>query len=140
MDYFHLFTIGFILLALELVIPGTFYFLWIAIGSLIVGSITFFFADLNFLSIAIIWSVISISGLYFTKKYISLNLDQDIGKRLNKYINHHYILKEPISNGKGRIKLGGSYWPVNGPDLPADSKIIIKKIENITFIVEEFKN
>jgi membrane protein implicated in regulation of membrane protease activity len=32
-------------------------------------------------------------------------------------------LAEPISNGRGRIRLGDTLWRVSGPDLPAGAQV-----------------
>lgn len=141
LSYWHLLGMGLVLLAFEMLIPGTFYFLWLGVSTLAVGGVMFLFPQLTLLPLISLWAAFCFVGLYVTKKYppYSLKADQEVGERLNQYIGKTYVLEEPIQNGEGRLRLSGSYWRIKGPDLPKKTKIVIVKLESTVFIVEKTK-
>ena len=47
----------------------------------------------------------------------------NLNRRGAQYVGRQFALVEPISNGRGRIRLGDSSWTVTGPDLPAGQTV-----------------
>ena len=45
-------------------------------------------------------------------------------------------LQEPIVEGRGRIRLDDTWWPVNGEDLPAGTRVRIASARGRTLTIE----
>jgi membrane protein implicated in regulation of membrane protease activity len=122
-------VLGFILLALEIVVPGVF-LLWIGIAALLIGAISLLIWDAGFW----IWQVqviaflgLSLVSAYAGKRFMGsgkATTDQPLlNQRGAQMIGRTATLDEPILEGRGRIRLGDTQWRVSGPDLPAGARV-----------------
>lgn len=59
-----------------------------------------------------------------------------LNKRSAKFVGDTYTLDEPIVNGKGRMKVGESWWRVEGPDLPAQTRVKVIAASGVVLKVE----
>jgi membrane protein implicated in regulation of membrane protease activity len=53
-----------------------------------------------------------------------------------RHIGEVIVLKEPLQNGTGRIRLGNRDWPVRGPNLPAGSKARVTGVDGTVLLVD----
>ena len=118
-------VIGFVLLALELLLPGG-VFLWLGIAAIITALISFIvpldwphqmaaFGLLGILSILFWLRVIRERGNGTDKPLLNRRAERHVGQELT--------LEEPISGGFGRVPIGDTMWRISGPDLPAGRKV-----------------
>lgn len=134
------FTIGVVLMILEMVIPGIF-LMWFGISALIVGTIALLLPiDMNTqLVIFAVVSVVSvIAVLIFMRKRIpeskstvTSNLNQARGAEL---IGQTYTLTSDVVNGEGKLSIGDTVWLIRGANAVTGSTIKIEKIENNALI------
>jgi membrane protein implicated in regulation of membrane protease activity len=123
-------VLGFVLLVMEIVLPGVF-LLWIGIAALIVGAISLFVWDAGFWSWQVqvlLFLVLSLASAYAGKKLVGSSRKDDsdqplLNQRGVQLIGRTATLTEPISNGRGRVRLGDTLWRVSGPDLPAGAQV-----------------
>ncbi len=122
-------VLGFVLIVLEIVAPGVF-LLWIGIAALAVGAISLFVWDAGFWTWQVqvlLFLVLSLVSAYAGKKLVGSRKDSSDQPLLNRrgvqLIGRTATLTEPISNGRGRIRLGDTLWRVSGPDLPAGAQV-----------------
>lgn len=116
---------GLALLGIELLVPGG-VVVWFGLAAIAVGILVF----TGILSWQIQWllfGVLSIVGvtvwtLYFKSKGGKSD-SPFLNERQQKLVGGVYCLSEPIVNGRGRMKVGDSWWLVEGPDLPAQSQV-----------------
>ena len=122
-------VLGFILLVLEIAVPGVF-LLWIGIAALIIGAASLALWDAGFW----IWQVqvvaflaLSLVSAYVGKQIVGRRQDQSdqplLNRRSEQMIGRTATLVEPIREGRGRIQLGDTLWRVSGPDLPAGTRV-----------------
>ncbi|MGN6144824.1 MAG: NfeD family protein [Mesorhizobium sp.] len=122
-------VLGFILLVLEIAVPGVF-LLWIGIAALIIGAVSLALWDAGFWS----WQVqvvaflaLSLVSAYVGKQIVGRRQDQSdqplLNRRGEQMIGRTATLVEPIREGRGRIQLGDTLWRVSGPDLPAGTRV-----------------
>lgn len=122
-------VLGFVLLGLEIIVPGVF-LLWIGIAALVVGAASLALWDTSLW----IWQVqvvaflaLSLVSAYVGKQIVRRSGDISDQPLLNQrgaqLIGRTATLTEPISNGRGRIRLGDTLWRVSGPDLPAGAQV-----------------
>ncbi|WP_173932432.1 NfeD family protein [Chelativorans sp. Marseille-P2723] len=122
--------LGFVLLALEILIPGVF-LLWIGIAAILTGALS-----LQLWALAL-WSwqvqVLVFLGLSLASAYVGMRVmdarrehetdEPLLNRRAEQLAGRTATLDEPITHGHGRIKIGDTFWRVTGPDLPAGSRV-----------------
>ena len=62
-------------------------------------------------------------NMYFNKE------DEKMNHRGTEYIGHVAILESAVVNGVGRIKLGDTYWTLNGEDCPVGTQVRITRLQ-----------
>jgi inner membrane protein len=133
--------LGGILLAIEVMAPGTF-ILWLGLSAILVGAISFAihwgwqeqgvaFAVLAVASVALWWRF----GRH--DRHESAESDQPfLNRRAQGFVGRVFTLEKPIVDGAGTVRIGDSIWRVTGPDCAAGSRIKIARAEGATLFVE----
>lgn len=135
-------VLGFVLLALEILVPGVF-LLWIGIAALITGAISLLIWETG----AWIWQVqivvfllLALVSAYAGNRIMGGRkgrTDQPLlNRRGEQLIGRTATLTEPIREGRGRIQLGDTLWLVSGPELPTGTRVRVVSVENSELVVE----
>ena len=125
-------VLGFVLLSLEILVPGVF-LLWIGLAALIVGAVSlmiwgaaFWIWELQ----VVVFLALSLVCAFVGKKIMGRSGDDTdqplLNRRGDQLVGRTATLTEPITDGRGRIKIGDTMWRVSGPDLPAGTKVRVK--------------
>lgn len=130
-------AVGFVLLALEILVPGVF-LLWIGLAALIVGALSLMLWDAAFwvwqLQV-VVFLALALACAFAGKKLIGKRgevSDQPLlNRRGDQLVGRTATLTEPIIDGRGRIKIGDTMWRVSGPDLPAGTKVRVKSATDL---------
>lgn len=129
--------LGVVLLALEIVLPGA-YLLWLGIAAVITGLASFLLDGASFW----IWQIqvvafliLSIISVLIGRRFFLANGANDtdqplLNQRERQLVGRLAILAEPISEGRGRIRLGDTLWRVTGPDMPAGTRVRVVDVKN----------
>ncbi len=121
---------GILLLAAELAAPGVF-LIWIGAAAIVVGMLSLALWDaaiwswqLQFVLFAALAAVFAVAGRrFYARKEAS---DQPyLNRRGESLVGRTATLHEPITEGRGRIRLDDTWWPVMGPDLPAGTRVTV---------------
>lgn len=122
--------IGLVFLGLEIMIPGVF-LLWVGLAALAVGAISFplwnvaaWTWQLQFF----VFAVLAVAFALFGRRLSASSAESDqpmLNRRTDGLVGRTATLEEPISDGRGRIRLDDTTWIVNGPDLPAGTRVRI---------------
>jgi membrane protein implicated in regulation of membrane protease activity len=135
-------VLGFVLLALEIVIPGVF-LLWIGIAALVTGAISLLIWDASawiWQAQVLVFLLLSLISAYAGNKVMggrNGKTDQPLlNRRSEQLIGRTATLTEPIREGRGRIRLGDTLWRVSGPDLPTGTRVRVVSVENSELVVE----
>lgn len=121
--------LGLVLLAAELVLPG-FFLVWIGLAGIIVGALSLLFWESAFWVWQVQWLVFAavavIVALLGRRYFYNNNQVTDepfLNQRGASLVGRTATLGEPISEGRGRIRLDDTYWTVAGPDLPVGTRV-----------------
>ncbi|MBB4952519.1 membrane protein implicated in regulation of membrane protease activity [Agrobacterium vitis] len=122
---------GLALLALEMALPGMF-LIWFGVGALLTGLLSvLFWGDafwpwqVQFIVFAS-FSVISILlGRKLVRSDAARSDEPLLNQRTASLVGRTATLEDAIVEGRGRIRLDGTFWPVIGPDLAAGTRIKI---------------
>jgi hypothetical protein len=139
-EYWHWAVAGLLLLALEVFAPGAI-FMWLGIAALVIAAILAMIPTLSWewqWSLFSVLSVASIIGwrIFFRRHPLP---DEHSPRKLNQrgkeLVGRVVTLSQPIENGIGRTQLGDSWWRIEGPDLPAGSKVKIVDSRGSSLVV-----
>ncbi len=127
-----------LLLVLELAIPGTF-FLWLGIGAILVGFLVLLF-NISFQAQVLFFAGGIIFSILLARAYLKnhpIKSDQPLlNSRGAEYIGRIFTLTEDVVNGIGRVRVGDSYWRVEGPDAPQGTQVRVIAVEGVRLKVE----
>lgn len=125
--------LGLVLLVLEVLAPGIF-FLWLGAAALVIGVISLVVwgigAELWTWQVQVIgFLILSVGFVYAGRSWLArTETDSDeplLNDRVAQMVGRTATLEDPITNGVGRVRLGDTLWRVEGPDLPAGTKVRI---------------
>ena len=125
-------VLGFVLLTLEILVPGVF-LLWIGLAALVVGAVSLMFWNAGFW----IWEIqvvvflaLALVSAYSGKRIMGGRKDDSdqplLNRRGDQLVGRTATLTEPITDGRGRVKIGDTMWRVSGPDLPVGTTVRVK--------------
>lgn len=129
--------LGVVLLALEIVLPGA-YLLWLGVAAIITGLSSFLLDSASFW----IWQiqvvaflVLSIISVLVGRRFFPANGTDDtdqplLNQRERQLVGRLGILSEPLSEGRGRVRLGDTLWRVTGPDMQAGARVRVVDVKD----------
>lgn len=135
-------VLGFVLLAAELVAPGVF-LIWIGVAALVVGILSLLLWEAGFW----IWQVqlvlfalLSVAAVLLGRRFVlstSETSDEPLlNQRAESLVGRTAVLEKPIAEGRGRIRLDDTFWIVEGPDLPAGTRVRVVSTNGRNLTVE----
>lgn len=123
--------VGLLLLAAELVLPG-FFLVWIGIAALLTGALSLILweaAAWSWQVQGLVFAVLAITATLLGRRYFAAGRSTTdeplLNQRVASLVGRTATLNEPILEGRGRIRLDDTWWSVQGPDLPAGTRIRI---------------
>jgi membrane protein implicated in regulation of membrane protease activity len=132
------FILGGVLLALEIIAPGTF-MLWLGLSAVAVGLI----------SLVIVWpwqaqlvafAVLSIASIVlwrrFGAKRDEIRAQPFLNRRAEGFVGRVFTLEKPIVDGSGTVRIGDTVWQVRGPDSAAGSRVKVTDADGAVLMVE----
>jgi membrane protein implicated in regulation of membrane protease activity len=124
--YWHWWALGGALLIVEALVPG-FVFLWLGIAAALVGTLLWLWPGIGPDFQILIFAALSVASVVGWRHWRSAHpapSDQpNLNRRGAQYVGRQVALVEPITNGRGRVRLGDASWAVAGPDLPAGETV-----------------
>jgi hypothetical protein len=131
---------GLILLALEVVLPGTF-FLWFGVSAIIVGIAALIFPALAWQAELIGFVVLAVVLVIVGRRYYSGGLGRirptGLNERAQNLVDRETVLGEPIVDGRGRIRVDDTVWRITGPDMPSGSRVNVVGADGSVLRVEK---
>lgn len=136
---------GLALLVLEVVVPGV-YLLFFGIAALIVGTNAVILSQHGWFGWeeqVVAFVIVSVAVLYLGRRWYGTRDAPasaiPLNRRADRLIGQSAILSEAIVGGRGRIKVEDSWWTVEGPELPAGSRVRIEGAKGTILTVSSLK-
>jgi membrane protein implicated in regulation of membrane protease activity len=128
-----------ILFALDVLAPG-FYLVWFAIASGVVGALLFAVPLENPWPL-VVFCAASLISLAIGRALWGSHKEREsdrplLNQRGRQLVGKTYVLSDPISGGRGRMKVGDTMWTVTGPNLPAGQLVRVTNADGIVLTVE----
>jgi membrane protein implicated in regulation of membrane protease activity len=131
------FVLAAVFLLLELMLPGVF-MLWLGFAAILVGIIslaTNWMWQAQLIAFAILAIACIPAWRYFARS-IAGGDRPFLNRRAEGYVGRIFTLEKPIVGGVGTIRIEDTVWRVNGPDLPAGSRVKIARADGADLAVE----
>jgi membrane protein implicated in regulation of membrane protease activity len=135
-------AIGILLVIVEM-LTGTFFFLFLGIGALLVSSLVWTLG-IGGLAQGVVFgmsAIVAVGAWWKLRPNPDDRIEQLSGAAgLNnpnaRFVGREADLAEAIHGGEGRIRLDDSLWFVTGPDLPAGSRVRVVGVSGAKLRVE----
>lgn len=142
-SFWHWLILGFALVALEVVVPGTF-LVWPGMAAIVTGMVAYMAPGLPWQGLAGLFAVLTVASAVIGRRlYAHLRQPVDseptLNRRAEAFVGTTHTLSSPILDGQGRLKLGDSTWKVVGPDLPTGARVRIVGVDGIALKVEKIE-
>ena len=122
-------VLGIVLLILEVLMPGVF-LVWIGIAAIVTGALSLLLWESAFWTWHAQWlvfSILSLVAVVIGRRIVNTRgtaSDQPyLNQRGQSLVGRTATLEQPISEGRGRIRLDDTMWSVQGPDLPVGARV-----------------
>ncbi|MFM8442550.1 MAG: NfeD family protein [Methylococcus sp.] len=137
--FWHWWSLGAILLIVELLAPGMF-FLWMGESAFVVGAIVWLFPGMDVEYQVMLFSVLSVISILAARRFLKRRpIESDrpfLNQRTAQYVGRVFTLEEAIINGRGKIRVDDSTWRVEGEDCPAGAKVRVVDAEGVILKVQ----
>ena len=132
-------TIGVVLCAFEALAPGMF-MLWLGIAAIVTGVVVFL-APLTVEWSLLLFCLLALLSVATGRKfYGAQDKESDkpfLNRRADAMIGQIFTLESAIADGEGRIRYHDSVWRVQGPDLPAGTRVRVTGVADPTLLKVE---
>ena len=122
-------VLGIILLIAEVLLPG-FFLLWVGIAAILTGALSLMLWDAAFWTWHVQWLVfaaLSLAAVFAGRRFVTgrgtASDEPFLNQRGEGLVGRTATLEQPISEGRGRIRLDDTQWTVRGPDLPVGTRV-----------------
>jgi len=133
------FVVGLALVALELLVPGSF-LVWLGLAAIVAGGVGVLIPvvgwQVQFLVFAATATLLVLVGRQVFSRAVSPGERPFLNERGARLVGTTYVLDEPIVNGRGRILVADSRWKVVGPDLPSGTRVRVASVDGAQVTVE----
>ena len=132
LGHWHWWILAAALIILEVFAPGAF-FLWLEITSILVVSLFYVIPWMGWEYQLLLFSVLSVISIVLWRKYFHIkptDTDQpNLNRRGQQYIGRVFTLKEPVTDGIGKIRVDDSTWKIRGEDCPAGTQVEVTDVD-----------
>lgn len=135
--FWHWFVLAMVLLVMELFAPAAF-LIWIGAAAAVLGIIVLLIPALSWQLQCILFAILAIVAVFVGRKLFRQHSSAEpstLNRRGSEYLGREFSLQEPISNGRGQLKIDDTLWRVDGPDLPAGARVRVASMNGATLVV-----
>ena len=139
MGFWHWMILGVALLVFELM-SGSGFLLWIAIGSFITSIFMLFAPAIDWPWALLLFSTFSVITCLLWWRYLKSCTERSdkptLNRRTDNFIGRIFDLETPIENGRGKIRIGDTFWVVEGNDQEENTKVRVVSVDGVLLHVE----
>ena len=123
---------------LELLASGIF-LIWFGIAAAIVGSLALLL-DVSWQWQFVMFALLSLTAVVIARKFFRSDAAQSdrplLNRRAQQHVGKSFVVTEPIMNGRGKVKIGDTFWLVEGPDAALGASVKVTAADGSTLTVE----
>ena len=131
---------GFIMMALEVAVPGVFLF-WLGLAAILVG-LLLFVVHLSWQAQFVMFAIFAAAAVpvwrHLARGSTRASASPFLNKRTEALLGREFTLEKPIIDGHGTVRIGDTVWRVAGPDTPAGTRVKVVHVDgaNLTVAAE----
>lgn len=114
--------------------------IWFAAAAIGVAVFAWLAPGLSWEHQALIFAGLAVASVALGRMAFAENRSPHADRRLNRraesYVGRMFTLDAAIVDGRGRLKIDDTVWPVAGPDLPAGTRVRVTGADNTLLTVE----
>ncbi len=137
-DVFTWAALAFALIAAETLVPGAF-LLWLGFAAAVVFLIVLLVPGMSVLvQVALFIALSFVSVAIYRKWFRGRGRQSDqpsLNRRTEQLVGQTALLVSPIIDGSGQVQIADAFWTVEGPDLPAGSRVRVVAARGMTLQV-----
>ena len=118
---------------LEIAIPAM-VCIWLAAAALGTAAIAWLAPGLSWEHQALIFAALAVASVAIGRLAFARIREQSgrvhLNRRAEIYVGRTFTLERPILDGCGRLKVDDTVWLVEGPDLPAGTRVQVTGVDN----------
>ena len=139
MPYWYWAVLGAVFAVIEVAVPAM-VCICLAAAALGVAAISWRYPGLAWEHQALIFAILAVASVALGRTALGRSTASQSEGRLNRraesYIGRMFTLDGAIVDGRGRLRVDDTVWPVAGPDLPAGTRVRVTGTENTLLRVE----
>jgi membrane protein implicated in regulation of membrane protease activity len=127
-----------VLFLLDTIVPGV-HFLWFRIAAVGAGVLS--------LATGIAWQwqivafgVFSVAAALWVRRFAQPDVMKsdmpDLNARGRQYIGRSLMVEEAIECGRGKVRVGDTLWPAEGPDAPVGASVTVTGARGTALMVD----
>lgn len=132
-------TVGAALLAIEVIISGTFVLWWLGISAILVGLMSLVIDltwQLELIAFALL-TLVSALARWRLGGRAKASVDRlFLNRRTDAFIGRVFTVETPITDGHGTVRIDDTVWRVSGPDCPTGSRVKVARADGPLLMVE----
>lgn len=137
-SYWHWFIGALLFFILEILLPAT-VMLWMGIAAVVVGFILVVIPNITWEIQLLIFSVLSVASIFISRIYLNkhpIKTDNPtLNRRDEQYVGRRFTLEAPIVDGIGKIRIGDTFWRIEGDDMAAGTRVIVTGTTGVSLVV-----
>jgi membrane protein implicated in regulation of membrane protease activity len=75
-------------------------------------------------------------GLLWSRPSVLKTDQPDLNRRPEQFVGRVVVVEEAIARGRGKVRVGDTLWPAEGPDLPAGAHVRVTAARGSVLAVE----
>jgi len=131
--FWHWLVLAAVFAVIEVAVPAM-VCIWFAVAALGTVAIAWLAPDLAWEHQALIFAALAVASVAIGRMVFARIRVRPSESRLNRraeaHIGRTFTLERPIVDGRGRLRVDDTMWLVEGPDLPAGTRVQVTSINN----------
>jgi membrane protein implicated in regulation of membrane protease activity len=139
MPFWYWLVLAAVLGVIEIAVPVMFC-IWLAAAALGVAAVAWRYPGLSWEHEALIFAALAVVSVALGRTAFvrtgATESERHLNRRAESYVGRMFTLEGAIVDGRGRLKVDDSVWLVEGPDLPAGTRVRVTGAANTLLRVE----
>ena len=137
--FWHWLVVAALFAVIEVAVPAM-VCIWLAAAALGVAAIAWLAPSLAWEYQALIFAALAVASVALGRMAFaptrSINNEGHLNRRAESYVGRMFTLEGAIVDGRGRLRVDDTVWLVEGPDLPAGTRVRVTGAANTLLRVE----
>ena len=86
------------------------------------------------------WWVVAVATVFLVRRTARADANRsdvpDLNVRAQQYVGRVFRVEEPIVGGRGKVRVGDTLWPAQGPDAPKGASVKVTGTNGTVLVVE----